>query len=199
MRWIAGATQLKRMYLLERLQLELDLIRGLRLLALCLVLFALVCYAAVLESVSDARLGLMNTYKTVFNLDDGLADIKTADDLQSYLQLLSARSRLLQPLSSVYFGDAEGEIKIFANTRSFDAALNLNARGLNPRVDSAEWTITAWVQLDIEGGTNIIRKPLGVSLPAKDLSCWAWYIGWPYDRFDYGAVRPPLAPSDLLP
>ena len=186
---IAPPVQMKRKYLVERLQLELDLIRGLRLLGLCMALFALVCYASILESVSDARLGLMNTYKTIFNLDDSLADIKTTEGLQSYLKLLSARSRLLQPLSSQYWLDAEGEIKILENTRSFSAPLNLNLRSLNPRVDSAEWSITAWVQLDMEGGTNIIRKPLGGSLPARDLSCWAWYIGWPNDRFDYGAVK----------
>ena len=43
----------------ERLELELDLVRGLRLLALCLALFVLVCYSAILENVSDARLGLL--------------------------------------------------------------------------------------------------------------------------------------------
>ncbi len=100
---------------------------------------------------------------------------------------MSARSRLLQPLSSNYFGDAEGEIKVLDGARSFSAPSNLNLRGLSARVDLPEWTMTAWIQLDREGGTNVIRKPLGASLPAKELSCWGWYIGWPSDRFDYGA------------
>jgi hypothetical protein len=128
-----------------------------------------------------------STYKTIFSLDDSLASIKTADDLRSYLKLVSARSRLLQPLSSNYFADAEGEIKVFEGTRAFSAPSNLNVAGLSARVDLLEWTMTAWIQLDSEGGTNVIRKPLGASQPARELSCWGWYIGWPYDRFDYGA------------
>lgn len=73
------------MALLERLELELSLQRGLRLLALCIMLFTLICYASVLESASPARLGLLQTYKTIFGLDDSLADIKTIEDLKGFL------------------------------------------------------------------------------------------------------------------
>jgi len=45
----------------------------------------------------------------------------------------------------------------------------------------------AWVKLPKNGGANILRKSLGKSQAEKDLSCWSWYVGWPSDRFDFGA------------
>ena len=82
--------------LIERLHLELKLMRGLRLLALCLCMFAVVIFAAVHEKQGHNRLGLLNTYKSLFQLDDSLAEIKTIDDLFDYLRLVSSRSRLIQ-------------------------------------------------------------------------------------------------------
>jgi hypothetical protein len=45
-----------RQSLVERLQLDLDLIRGLRLLFLCALMFGLVIYAGNLERRSEERL-----------------------------------------------------------------------------------------------------------------------------------------------
>ena len=71
--------------------------RGLRLLFLCALMFGLVIYAAKMELRSAQRLGLLNTYTTIFSLNpDDLAAIKTPDAFFDYLKLLSEQSRLLQ-------------------------------------------------------------------------------------------------------
>ena len=186
-RVIGSTMKLKREMLLERLELELNLQRGLRLLLLCIALFVLVVYSMVVESTSPFRLGLLQTFKTVFLLDDSLADIKTLRAFKDYMKTLNQQTRLLMPLSTEYFSEHGGEIRIFEGTRSFEEKLPLNVRHMNPKVDTPEWTLTAWVQLEKEGGANIVRKPLGVSAQEKDCTCWGWYVGWPNDRFDYGA------------
>ena len=63
----------------------------------------------------------------------------------------------------------------------------LEIKGLEPRVDSPAWSLMAWVRLEENGGANILRKPLGKSLVERELSCWAWYVGVPSTRFDFGA------------
>jgi hypothetical protein len=186
-RLVAPRIQVKRVTLLERLELELDMQRGFRLFLLCSILFILVVYAQMIEGDGLKRLGLLQTFKTIFLLDDSLADIKTLRGLKDYMGTVSKQSRLLMPLSSEYFSEQEGEIRLFEGIRSFDEALPLNVRDMRPKVDNQEWTITAWVQLEKEGGANIVRKPLGEALEEKDLSCWGWYVGWPNDRFYYGA------------
>jgi hypothetical protein len=65
--------------------------RGLRLLLLCLAMFAVVIFSSVIESQSAKRLGLMKSYSTIFSLDDSLADIKTTDDLFDYLRHVSSQ------------------------------------------------------------------------------------------------------------
>ena len=72
--------------------------RGLRLFFFCALMFGLVIYAANLEKRSSQRLGLLNTYKSIFLLnDEDLYNKKTSDDFFSYLLELSKRARLLQP------------------------------------------------------------------------------------------------------
>ena len=55
---IAPSIHMNREALLLRLRLELNLQRALRLLAMCLILFALVVYAGVVEGDPESRLGL---------------------------------------------------------------------------------------------------------------------------------------------
>jgi len=69
-RLIANRTALKRVALVERLELEMDLQRGLRLLLLCLALFCVVIYSSVLENESSNRIGLLQTFQRVFQLDN---------------------------------------------------------------------------------------------------------------------------------
>ena len=102
----------KRDALLERLHLEIKLMRGLRLLVLCVCMFAVVIFAAIHEKQGSTRLGLLNTYKSLFQLDDSLAEIKTINDLFAYLRMVSVQSRLIQPTSSEYFVETAGELKL---------------------------------------------------------------------------------------
>jgi len=82
---------LGRIPLLERIQLELKMLRGLRLLLLCACLFGVVVYADILEKRPSYWLGLLNTYTSIFDLrDESLAGIKTPDDLFLYFTDLSA-------------------------------------------------------------------------------------------------------------
>jgi hypothetical protein len=88
-RLLGGGIVLKNEMFLERIHLELQLQRGLRLLLLCMCMFAVVILAAVQERQGPARLGLLDTYKSLFQLDDSLADIQTIDGLFEYLRLVS--------------------------------------------------------------------------------------------------------------
>lgn len=58
--------------------------------------------------------GLLNTYKSLFMLDSRLADIKTRSDLLDYLRVVSRRARLIQPLSSAYFVEETGQLKVLS-------------------------------------------------------------------------------------
>jgi hypothetical protein len=78
--------ELSRKALVGRLELELATKRGLLQFVLSLVLFSLVVYSAVHESTGPARLGLLQTFKSTFHLNDSLAGIKT---LAGHAHLLS--------------------------------------------------------------------------------------------------------------
>jgi len=63
------------------------------------------------------RSGLLNTYKSLFSLDDSLAEIKTRADLLEYFGDVSSRARDLQPTSSSYFVEETGEVKLLSGKR----------------------------------------------------------------------------------
>jgi len=137
---------------------------------------------------SHHRLGLLNTYKSIFNLkDEYLSEIKTPDQLFDYLGELSESSRLLQPLSSFYFVEETGEMKVLQGVRRFLESESIEVEGLEPKIDSEAFSMMAWVKLKAGSGANVLRKPLGKGPGQRDLSCWAWYVGYPADRFDFGA------------
>jgi len=151
--------------LLERLHLELQLQRGLRLLVLCMCMFGVVILAAVQERQGPDRLGLLSTYKSLFHLDDSLAEIKTIDNLFDYLRLVSEKSRIIMPTSSVYFAETGGELTVMRGVRSFDKDESVEVADLVPRIDSPAFSFMAWVQLEKGRGGYIVRKPLGTSSP----------------------------------
>ena len=73
--------------------------------------------------------GLLHTYKTLFSLDDSLAEIQTREALFDYLREVSKQARLIQPLSSAYFVEETGQLKVIsgactASIRSVFLALN---------------------------------------------------------------------------
>lgn len=55
----ADRSSMSRPALLERVKLELELLRGLRLLLLCAAVFSIVIYASSIEKRSEYRLGLL--------------------------------------------------------------------------------------------------------------------------------------------
>lgn len=150
-------------------------------------MFAVVIFAAVQEKQGSTRLGLLNTYKSLFSLDDSLAEIKTIDDLFEYLRLVSSQSRLIQPTSSEYFIETSGELKILKGVHSFDRPEPIEVAALVPRIDSPAFSFMAWVKLPEGGGASIVRKPLGKTPALRGLSCWSWYVGEPADRVTFGA------------
>lgn len=154
---------------------------------LCMCMFAVVIFAAVQEKQGSTRLGLLNTYKSLFSLDDSLADIKTINDLFEYLRMVSSQSRLIQPTSSEYFVETSGELKILKGVRSFDRAEPIEVAELAPRIDSPAFSFMAWIKLESGGGARIVRKPLGKTPTLRGLSCWSWYVGEPADHVKFGA------------
>ena len=58
--------------------------------------------------------GLLNTYKSLFSLDDSLAEIQTREALFDYLRKVSKQARLILPLSSEYFGEDISQLKILS-------------------------------------------------------------------------------------
>jgi hypothetical protein len=153
-RLLGKGTILKREAVIDRLKLESRLQRDMRLMLLCAIQFVLIIAVCLSESNAHARLGLLRTYKDVFSLDDSLADIKTLDSLQNYLRTVSERGRLLQPVSDYYFQQPEGEIRVFEGLQAFTKPVILNLQDLNPRFDTPEWTLTAWVQHEAEGDSS---------------------------------------------
>ena len=102
------------------------------------------------------------------------------------MKTISSQSRVLQPLSTEYFSEHDGEVKLFDGFSSFSKPQAFNLMDLKARVDTTEWTMTAWVKLESEGGAVVVRKPLGKAKEESRLSCWSWYVGWPYDEFEFG-------------
>jgi len=125
-------------------------------------------------------------YAKMFQFDD-VADIKTRDDFLEYMRVVSRQSRLMQPVSSLYFIDESGEIKVEQGLSRFFKPSFVEVTTLKPRIDSTSWTISAWVQLTPGQGANILRKPLGKSPDTEKLTCWGWHVGAPFERFDFGA------------
>jgi len=102
--------------------------------------------AAILEKRSSDRLGLLNTYTSIFDLgDENLARIKMPDDLFSYHDLkdVSVASRLLLPLSSANFVEETGEMKVLQGVRKFTSPEAIEVEGLEPIIDSEAFSIMA--------------------------------------------------------
>jgi hypothetical protein len=53
----------------------------------------------------------------------------------------------LQPLSSQYFIEETGEMKIMSGVRKFLEEDNVEVEGLEPAIDSAAFSLTAWQQI----------------------------------------------------
>jgi hypothetical protein len=115
-----GTGILRRQPLLERLQLELNMQRGLRLLFLCICMFAIVIYAAMVESQSTVRMGTLRMFRTRFDTQ-GMSAINTREGLVRYLEFVSDQSKQLMPLSSDHFIEESGEVKMVTGLSKYSA------------------------------------------------------------------------------
>lgn len=78
--------------------------------------------------------GLLKTYKSLFSLGDSLDEIQTREALFDYLREVSKQARLIQPLSSEYFTEERGQLKVVSGactalTHSVFLALNSSEKG----------------------------------------------------------------------
>lgn len=162
--------RLSRDYLAERLSVELNLCRGLRLMALITgMLVAILGMWSTLANPKE-RLHLRRFLVEKFALDE-LEEIRTLDALQSYLKDVSAQSRTLMPRSSIHFNEGESAVIFVTGIRAYPEPLVIPP-GQEARVDSRTFTLTAWVEtLSARGrGAYVIRKPLGGSREEFPLS-----------------------------
>ena len=191
---------LQRRKLLERLNLELEFSRGIRLFVLCLAMFLTVIQTAIRESQSAVRLGTLESIKSMFRTDE-LGGIKNPDQFFEYMQFVSDQSRELMPTSSVFFREEEGGFMKFP-TRGLAQprreAQDVSIAGLEPRIDSSSFTFIAWVQMEADEAVSIVEKPLGRdALEAPGLYCWQWRVGGASDIFVFGAHDFSPAPDAL--
>ena len=139
-----------RAQLIDRLQVELDLVRGLRTLLIALLTFTVIRWLALprtggVVAGTQAEFGLLTTYTDMLGLDQ-VKEVYSAPELRDFMLDLSARSRTMLPLSDVYFKEEQGDKRVVAGTRNFRRTELLSTLVVNPRIDSASFTLTAWVQ-----------------------------------------------------
>ena len=66
------------------------------------------------------------------------------------VSLLLLQSRLLQPLSSAYFIEETGEMRVLSGVKKFLEPQTIEVEGLEPAVNSAAFSMLAWVKLQKE-------------------------------------------------
>jgi hypothetical protein len=184
--------RVSRTQLIARIDLELRLMRGVRSLVLAALTFLVMVWIALPRSSSiiagsQSQFGLLQTYNEMLGLE-ALDAVRTPAALREFLEALSARSRSMQVLSDDYFHEEESELRVVSGVRHYLEPEVLMMQRMVPRVDSTAFTMTAWVESQPQAtcGTYVLRKPLGTSMAASALSCWAWHIG-EQPRVEFGA------------
>jgi len=145
-RYLGNNIVFLRQFLLQRILLELQLMRGLRLLMWCLLMFGIVIHASMLEKQGPTQFGLMKSFSSpaLFQLDlDYLAEIRSPAAFMDYLQGISDGSHLLLPKSMEYMYEETSEIKVLAGVNPFIDTFSLDVKGLEPRVDSPSFSMMA--------------------------------------------------------
>eukprot|EP00930_Biecheleria_cincta_P090995 TRINITY_DN8047_c0_g1_i8.p1 TRINITY_DN8047_c0_g1~~TRINITY_DN8047_c0_g1_i8.p1 ORF type:complete len:1707 (+),score=239.26 TRINITY_DN8047_c0_g1_i8:19-5139(+) len=174
-------TRLVRTALVERLQLEVRLGKGIRLMLCFMALFGLMISADVIET-SAAKLKLTDHYRRTFELDK-LNGIQKIAELKSYLRNLSAASNTMQVSSSSYFVNRD-QVMIVSDPAFYEHSHYMDVKGLSFPVDAVEVSFLAWVQVDAGRRVNLLGRRLDKQV--SSLSCWSWIYG-PEMEFDFGA------------
>ena len=102
---------LDRRLLIERLRLERKVMEGWMTFVNSMVLFLVVTLVLLLEQRADLKLDIQTSAERTFELES-LKDIRSIPEFQEYLSTASQRTRTLQPLSTEYFWDEQGTIRL---------------------------------------------------------------------------------------
>jgi len=161
---------LRRKPVLERLALELNMQRGLRLLFLCIFMFGIVIYASMVESQSTIRMGTLRTFRAMFDTE-GLSAINTREALAEYLQFVSDQSKKLMPLSSDHFMGQGGEIRIVTGLSTYPPSTPYTLQVANSEVTHADFSPTSdllpycWISDALgEAGGRRFERPVAFSV-----------------------------------
>ena len=128
--------ELDRKLLLDRLRLEQKVWDGWFVFVNALILFVVVILVLIIGSVSQVRLEIQTSLERTLDLQKLIA-IRTPAEFQDYLHVVSKRGRTMQPLSSDYFSDTEGTIKLLTGAPSIRGqGGTLRVRAL-PRIRSS--------------------------------------------------------------
>eukprot|EP00961_Rhodomonas_salina_P201447 2717683-Rhodomonas_salina.1 len=128
------------------------------------------------QTDKDAQFALQESYADTFDLA-AASTIVAPYQLRDALRVFSENVRTLQVLSSDFFVETEGQLKILSGIKDFSEAQVIEVEGLMPRVDTASFTFSAWVQRNsIDSSGYILRKPLGRGRE-QSMSCYGWFIG----------------------
>jgi len=196
------ALKLDRTQLMDRLELEAKMLQGLKLLLLCIGIFACNVTSLIKQADSTAVRGLERTFTKAFALDE-TKDIATEHTLNEYLVDVLHTSHELLPTSSNYFAtDGSDSVRLFSGIETFSEPRAVTGQGIAARIDSPSFTLTAWRKTHPENsiGAFIVRKPLGQSVRGRQLTCWGWYFG-DTPSLVFGAhdfIRPAGAPLETL-
>ena len=150
-----------------------------------LLLFMLIAIVLLIEQRASEKFGVLTSLKRTLGLER-LADIRTAAEFNDYIYFASERGRSMQPLSSNYFDDEHGTIKLIKGEPAKLGASGMLRMAADPRI-LTNFSISAWTRVAQPGGSGyIVRKPLSTQPSERALNCWAWHTGTT-PHFAFGA------------
>ena len=185
--------RITRHQMVLRLELEMRMLRGFRVIFFALIQFIVLVLLALpipggVAAGVQSEFGLMKTYHSMLGLQ-GVDEVQTTSELRAFLAMLLERSRSMQVLSNDYFTEGGiGEIRITNGISAYSRVETLEGDRVRPHVDGASFTLTAWVESRPPSfeGAYVVRRPLGAGQRSHPLSCWGWWVG-DVPRFDFGA------------
>ena len=121
-----------RVQLIDRLQLEIRLVREFRVFVQAVVMFIVLIWTLLISRSVDQQLGLVSSYRSMLRLGE-VAELTTAPQLKSFLAELSSQASQLLPLSDVYFTEQRGELRVVSGVRTYQQTERvIPPPGLNP-------------------------------------------------------------------
>ena len=164
---------LDRTLLIDRLKLERKVTEGWFIFLNALVLFVITICASMMEQRAGTKYETRKFLERTLDLPQ-LEDIRSTSEFQQYIRDASTRSRSMQALSSDYFSDERGTIKLLTGEPQLRGATGTVSLEAQLPIRSA-FSITAWVQREITQPAGfIVRNVLGTS-PLEQTLSWGWH------------------------